>query len=314
MKLNFLTVSDSNYLKNVAALFYSLSLQNQHELYWGHIDGDYVHLKRITPYGIDLVQSKIAQIPVTDTIVEASTRFRPLLLKTMFDICDCDIGCYIDPDIFIYDSLEELVDSTASVWVTPHLLTVDILNAREAKIRECAISQAFSLQRWGAFNMGLYFVRNNAIGRDFLECYQIFLDRACEMESLYSFVDQKWMDVLASLFQSQVEILSHPGVNLSYWNLPYRSLKYQNGMYFVNGVRLKAIHFSGVKSFRIDGNYGQGEEIKALIADYQKQLSNSDSLRYISLVVKNASRKSTFSWVRFARKVMFYFLSKTESR
>ncbi len=314
MKLRFLTVSDVNYFSHVAALFHSLRAQGQVELYWGHIDGDYVHLRRITEGGIDLVQPNVARVRASDTIVEASTRFRPLLLRAMFDICGCEIGCYIDPDIFVYGSLEELLNSSASIWITPHLLANDVLNAPDAAIRERAITQAVSLQRWGAFNMGIYFVRNNAAGRCFLQCYQTFLDRSCEMESLFSFVDQKWMDVLASMFPGQVEPLSHPGINLSYWNLPYRRLTRQGEAYFVNGEHLKAIHFSGVGATRVNCDYGQGAEIKALIVDYQQRLSNCKEQYPSSVACQSVRTKATHSWRRLVRKVMFYFLLKTESR
>lgn len=313
MKIRYLTVSDSNYFSHVVALFHSLRVHGQVELYWGCIDNGSVDLRCITADGVALIQPNVASVLESDSIVETSTRYRPLLLQAMFDACACEIGCYIDPDIFVYSPLEDLINSSASVWITPHLLADDLLHARNTAMRERAISQAVSLQRWGAFNMGIYFVRNDASGLRFLRCYQNFLDRTCALESLYSFVDQKWMDVLVSMFPSQIEVMSHPGINLSYWNLPFRKLTREGEAYLVNGAELKAIHFSGVGVAHINCDYGQGSEIRALIAEYQQQLSNCKEQYPCPVASPSVQSKAPRSWRRFVRKIMFYFLLKTES-
>jgi hypothetical protein len=134
------------------------------------------------------------------------------------------------------------------------------------------------------------------------------------MESLYSFVDQKWMDVLASMFPGQVEALRHPGINLSYWNLPYRKLTREGEAYYVNGAPLKAIHFSGVGVGRINCDYGEGIEIKALITDYQRHLRTCKVHHNPPVGSLGVKRLASHYWRRLARKVMFYFLQKLELR
>jgi len=313
LKIRYLTISDINYFSQVEVLFHSLRLQGYKELFWGHIDHNSIHLKRITIDGVELVKSEVAIIPKIDSIVEASTRFRPLLLEHMFDASDCEIGCYIDPDIYVYSSLEELLDESATVWITPHLIADDLLTPPKSCMSDSVLFQAYSLQRWGAFNMGIYFVRNNKAGRHFLRCYQRLLDRSCSLQSLYGFVDQKWMDVLVSIFCGQIKILSHPGINLSYWNLSFRELSQQGGQYFVNGEILRAIHFSGVGAQRINCDYGQSPIIKMLISDYQSKLITYNS-EIMPVTLERTKLKIQYSWIKFIRKIMFYILAKTEPR
>ena len=316
MKISYLTISDDNYFTHVNALFNSLLLQGCKELFWGHVDRDngLIHLKCITTNGIFLVKPEAVTLSDKDSIVEISTRFRPLLLEYMFDTSDCEVGCYIDPDIYVYSSLEELLDNQdATVWITPHLIADDLTASCGPIVPYRVISQAYSLQRWGSFNMGIYFVRNSTSGRYFLKCFQAFLDRSCSIQSLYGFVDQKWMDVLASIFYSQIEVLSHPGINLSYWNLPFRELRKNGDKYFVNNKILKAVHFSGVSAQSINCDYGSGPVIKNLIADYQSQLITNinKTTRVVTLPAKVSIR---LSWKRLLRKILFYILAKSESR
>jgi hypothetical protein len=313
LKICYLTISDINYFCHVKVLFNSLLIQGCEELYWGHVENNFIHLKRITANEIFLVKPNAVSISKKDSIVEVCTRYRPLLLEHVFDISNCDIGCYIDPDIYVYSSLEDLLDPVATVWITPHLIVDDLMASNNSIVHEEGISQAYSLQRWGSFNMGIYFVRNSISGRRFLKCFQAMLDRSCSMESLYSFVDQKWMDVLVSMFYSQIKVLSHPGINLSYWNLPFRTLTQNGDQFFVNNKILKAIHFSGVGVQNINCNYGPEPLIKILITNYQAKLITNIS-HTLPKTTSYSFGKILHYLMQLLRKIMFFILAKTESR
>jgi hypothetical protein len=313
MDIRYITVSDQNYFHHVATLFHSLQLQGKTELFWGHIDQDAIHLKRITSTGIEMVQSNIAMRRNSDGVVEASTRFRPALLLAMFDACGCEAGVYIDPDIFVYESLDELFTGAATAWIVPHLLASDFEIAENDDRFSELYNQAHSLQRWGAYNMGVYCVRNSENGRRFLSLYQSFLSRDCSLQSLYSFVDQKWMDVLASIFNDEVDVLAHPGVNLSYWNIVFRDLTETDGNFFVNGVSLKAFHFSGVNAKKVNCDYGRSNCVQKLIKEYQAFLLKSHK-NFVFQPTGSSSNKAVRTYSKYFRNILFYILNKTESR
>lgn len=59
------------------------------------------------------------------------------------------------------------------------------------------------------------------------------------------FVDQKWMDLVPSMFEG-VKIVRNTGWNTAYWNLSHRTVtKNQDNTFSVNGVPLVFFHYSG---------------------------------------------------------------------
>lgn len=311
--ISYLTISNTRYIHHVAALFRSLLAQGIDELFWGHIKNNSVDLRRISRSGIELIRENVAQTHDSDSIVEASTRFRPLLLETVFDVCDCEIGCYIDPDIYVYGTFDELLDPNYSIWITPHLILKDLANALDPVMATRVIEQAFGLQRWGGFNLGLYFVRNNSVGRNFLSIYQSLLERSCTENSLYGFVDQKWIDFLTSIFPSEIKVITHSGLNLSYWNVPYRTITKEGLTYWVNGMELKAFHFSGVGANYVNCNYGTNPFVHELISTYQGELlANKGSEFQIKPELIKSDRP--YKIKRAIRNFLFYALEKTESK
>ena len=311
--ISYLTISNSSYINHVAVLFHSLLAQGKDELFWGEVTNNSVHLKRISRNGIELIRQNVAQTRDSDTIVESCTRFRPLLLETVFDVCGCEIGCYIDPDIYVYGTFDELLDPKYSIWITPHLVLKDLTHASDPVMATRVLEQAFSLLRWGGFNLGLYFVRNDSTGRTFLSISQSLLDRSCTENSLYGFVDQKWMDFLISIFPSEIKVITHSGLNLSYWNVPYRTITKEGPTYWVNGMELKAFHYSGVGTNYVNCNYGTNPLVNKLISAYQGQLLANEGSKF-QIKPKLRERDKPYKIKRTIRNLLLYALEKTESK
>ena len=172
-------------------------------------------------------------------VTELSTAVKPWLLRQLLDRSDCQAITYLDPDIWIHDSLEE-VEGLAlerGLVLNPHLtapLPDDGLRPNDQDILVA-----------GAYNLGFISMRAGRESDELLDWWSKRLLRDCVMdpENGY-FVDQRWIDLAAALFPDP-GILRDPGYNLAYWNLPRRTLQREGDLYAVDGRPLRFFHFSG---------------------------------------------------------------------
>jgi glycosyltransferase involved in cell wall biosynthesis len=146
---------------------------------------------------------------------------------------------YFDPDIKLFGSINpmlELLDDH-NVLLTPHL--TNLLD--DGKLpSELGILQA------GSYNLGYIGLSNTQESLKLVKWWQSKLYKECVVDlSRGLFVDQKWMDMVPSLF-SGVYICRDEGWNVAYWNLNHRNVE-QHGEteFFVNDRPLVFFHFSG---------------------------------------------------------------------
>lgn len=313
-KIAYVTVSDNAYAAQVYALGKSLSDVGVERLYWLVLDQDYFRLHEIRRGSASSLDHSFEAETDRYSTLELCTKVRPSILRRVLELSQAEIVCYVDPDVYVYKSLNTVVERapTSSIWLSPHLLPEDLENALGHASSKRFIEQANALQRWGAHNMGIYFVRGDDVGYRFLDIYDNFLQRSCSELSIFGFVDQKWLDVLYLLFKDSISIIAHPGVNLGYWNQPFRLLEKSSESILVNGSELCAIHFSGVNIRRISAVYAENGLFYNLAQAYQRELtflhqkipSNSEPLW------SGVFKFSRF--VKILRRMAFYFLMKTE--
>ena len=127
----------------------------------------------------------------------------------------------------------------AEIVVTPHALAPAMDGLRPSDI---------DFLRNGSFNLGFIALRRGAESLSLLDWWE----RRCLSHGFNdlgfgTFVDQKWIDLVPSYFES-VHVLRHRGCNVAYWNLHERQLFEVNGSYRVNDVPLVFFHFSGVRA------------------------------------------------------------------
>lgn len=145
---------------------------------------------------------------------------------------------YLDPDICVYGSVQHIADLATKhgVVLTPHLLTPlprDGLQPGEAQIMGA-----------GAFNLG--FVAVSQAARPFLRWWQERLERdAINDQSRSLFTDQRWVDLVPSLFPHHV--LRDPGCNVAYWNAHSRPIARAADSWTAGGEPLRFFHFSGYR-------------------------------------------------------------------
>ncbi len=177
-------------------------------------------------------------------IVEASTAVKGKLFQYLMDRYPKEKYIYLDPDIKVYHSLEQLdiwLDSHP-ILLTPHLLTPESFhNARG--IFENEIGAALT---HGVFNLGFLAVNSDVEARRFIDWWARRLELYCyaDMKDQGIFTDQGWIDLAPCFFE--VFIIKNSGYNVAHWNLSTRILDRgdRNVAYTVNGEPLIFYHFS----------------------------------------------------------------------
>lgn len=175
-------------------------------------------------------------------VIEFNTAVKPHCASCLLDKYEKVI--YLDPDTFVYDSLDCIYDrlDSSAVLLTPHTLTPYTDNKRPNNL---------DISRFGVFNLGFFAANRHA--KAFLLWWDRMLRDYCFYEpALGMGVDQKWVDQAPALFDS-VEIIKNPGLNVAFWNLHERTLNIENGKFFVNGsFPLIFMHYSSFPDKEID--------------------------------------------------------------
>ncbi|HLV99368.1 MAG TPA: glycosyltransferase [Ktedonobacterales bacterium] len=167
----------------------------------------------------DLEIERLPQWLFSHSVVEACTAIKGYALCSLLERPDCGEVFYLDPDIAVFDSLDELLAmfSAGSVLLTPHLLAPETTRATIEENEICSLQH-------GVYNLGFLGVRNDANGKRFARWWRDRLALYCYAEvSQGLFTDQKWMNLAPALFPF-VHTIRDPGYNVATWNLSTRTL------------------------------------------------------------------------------------------
>lgn len=171
-------------------------------------------------------------------ILELNTDVKPFMLAQLAG--DYDYVFYLDPDIFVYGSMQGLVDRLKgqTAIITPHAIS---------PIEDDKKPSEIDFMRAGIYNLGFFGVRSCPEGLRLLDWW----GRRCA-ELGYSdsrqglFVDQKFVDLVPAFFEGVV-IERSPVYNVAYWNLHERRVDATDSAHpLVNEVPLVFFHFSGL--------------------------------------------------------------------
>ncbi len=178
-------------------------------------------------------------------VTELCTAVKPSLLRYLLERQRHITATYFDPDILITRPLVELraaLESGHDIVLTPHLLAPIPLDGLKPNEQD--------ILRDGAYNLGFISLRNSKTSRLFLEWWEQRLRDLCRIDPPNGlFTDQKWIDLVPSLFPSTF-ILRDQTYNVAYWNLHARQLTLRGKTYLVNGRPLAFFHFSGFNPTR----------------------------------------------------------------
>jgi lipopolysaccharide biosynthesis glycosyltransferase len=225
-------------------------------------------------------------------ITELSTAVKPYVLKYLFDVKQVDKLLYLDPDILVTSSLDDLYHrlDVHDIVLTPHLDTDFPDDGHKPDDAQVMLS--------GIFNLGFIGLRKNENTDRFLKWWQHKLYSKCIADQGTGyFVDQKFIDYALVLFQN-ISIVHDTAYNVAYWNLHSRIVTYRDGHWMCNDRRLAFYHFSNYKPERPHS-----------ISGYQTrfELSRLPNLHrlfsfYHDLLIKNGyeeSRKWPYSYSEF---------------
>lgn len=228
----------------------------------------------------DLALPRFREMAFQYDVTELSTAVKPALLCYMLDRGEQAV-VYFDPDIVIYRPLNELVDGlgSASITLIPHLL--------EPIPRDGLIPDEQSILRSGAYNLGFIGLTDTVETRRFLEWWQERLVDNCRVDVANGlFVDQKWVDLVPSLFPGTA-ILRDETYDVAYWNLGSRRLDLRDNRYYVGDRPLAFFHFSGFDPARPRTlsrhqnrlSVEDGSPLAAILNDYSFRLRQHELAR-----------------------------------
>jgi hypothetical protein len=189
-------------------------------------------------YADELGLPDFEQLAYKFDIVELNTALKPTFLKALFAL-GFDKVVYLDPDISLYAAPTPVMDAldTGEIALIPHALAPVMDGMRPSDI---------DFMRAGSFNLGFIGLRRGSQAFALLDWWERrCLSHGFNDPGFGTFVDQKWLDLAPSYFDS-VLVLKHPGCNVAYWNLHERTVGFTDGQYQVNGRPLIFFHFSGV--------------------------------------------------------------------
>lgn len=216
-------------------------------------------------------------------VMEFSTAIKPYVFQWIFDNCLASNVIYLDPDIEVISPLtevERLLNNGSSVVLTPHLLS---------PIEDNLMPDELTMLRVGTYNLGFIAASSIHGGRHAMDWWAKRLEYgACVDLERGLFTDQKWADLIPSLFDG-VAILRDAGYNLAYWNLMHRNVRQENDIWYANDKIISFIHFSGVnplepKKFSKHQNRFTVNDIGALKILYERYLNQLLENGYTELI------------------------------
>lgn len=245
MKKLAFTLCSNNYLAQAKTLGDSLVLHNpDYEFIIGLVDKKNSDIDYSFFHPHKVLQFDALPFPVLHemigryNIVEFNTAVKPFYFRHLCsELNDRDIVLYIDPDIQVFSSFNELesILSSSDFVLTPHILyPLEAQGYFEQLILNV-----------GIFNLGFLGIAKSSESLKFLHWWSARLEKNCKIDFKNGlFVDQIWANYLPVLFQN-VQILLDPGYNMGYWNFEERTLSWRGGRYMVNhDYDLKFFHFS----------------------------------------------------------------------
>ncbi|WP_317214224.1 hypothetical protein [Gluconobacter sp. GP1] len=175
-------------------------------------------------------------------IIELSTAVKGKMLYRLLERADATNVIYIDPDIAIFNPLNDVLDllKIHPIILTPHQIEPEIHP-------QGIIDNEIGSLKHGVYNLGFMAIANVPEGRRIAKWW-------CERLLIYCrddpgnglFTDQKWCDLIPALFENPA-ILRNPGYNVASWNLSSRPIRIDNkGQIFSADVPLRFFHFTKV--------------------------------------------------------------------
>lgn len=245
--------------------------------------------------------SDVARLSALYNPLEYCAAFKPALIAHLLRR-GYDKIIYFDSDILILNPLDDILRELEEpvVLLTPHLHRPARGEGQEQAELDILLA--------GTFNTGFVAVSKGGDTAEFLDWWGArarthgFDDRPAGM-----FADQKWVDLAPSLFKG-VRILRHPGCNVGYWNLNFRTVACSDGRWTIDGADLVFFHFSGFDPDQPElvsrwhkPSQAPGSPLVSLTSEYAAALKAADEDRM---------SETRYAFDRFSNGVPFTWLCR----
>jgi glycosyltransferase involved in cell wall biosynthesis len=284
------TIVAKNYIAQARVLARSFAEHHPGGRFWtfivddvaGYVDPAQEPFELLTP--ADIGCEPYEEMSVRYSVIELSTAVKPWLLRHLMSTVSGPIT-YLDPDIWIFDSLEALAQLAAA-----HGLVLIPHNNQPIPDDQLRPSQV-DIMIAGVYNLGYISLAPRPEVDELLDWWTERLIRDCRVDPVYGyFVDQRWFD-LAPGFVSDFAIVRDPQYNVAYWNLHSRDLSLDGDTYTVDGKPLAFFHFSGFDPQQPDVLSRHQNRIDPLARPVLRRI-----LRDYSLAVDRAGYAETHQW------------------
>jgi len=176
-------------------------------------------------------------------VTEFATALKPWLLELLLRAGAPSV-LYIDPDIQVFDSLEEIARLALEhdIVLTPHAVAP---MPRDDKMTSETAILASGIYNLGFIGVGRGVLDDGPDGKpSFISFWKDRLYRECVNDPQgMRFVDQRWMDFVPAVYEPY--IMREKTYNVAYWNLDHRDLVWNGDRYEIDGEPLRFFHFSG---------------------------------------------------------------------
>jgi len=278
-RIDFCTIVANNFLAHAAAL--SKSLSEHHSDFRFHVciadlphpGIDYAAFPGEVVFAHELGVPAFESLAFRSSTLELCTAVKPFLLRHLRDRLGARRAIYLDPDVLVLDSLDDLIArlKDSSLVLIPHI-TMPADNERDPAERRIRLS--------GVYNLGFLGIQLDDSTATFLAWWGERLRSFCFADPLNGlFVDQSWVD-FAPCFCDRVAIERDPRYDIAYWNLDQRPVRRSQGRWTCEAGPVRFFHFSGFDAgrpeqlSRFDNRVGreQQERISGLLAEYRDRL------------------------------------------
>lgn len=292
MKHIVFTICSNNYFAQAIVLGKSLAASNPQCTFYVCVadckvrDVDYSTVQNVL-FADELLIPTFEQMVQKYSIVELNTAIKPYMFSYLFQKeYDCDMVTYLDPDIYVYKSLEliESLIKDSNFILTPHTTSPYPLDGN--------IPNEEDILNTGIYNLGYISIKNNEEGKKMVHWWEERLrDKADINFSAGHFTDQIWINFVP-LYFNKVCICRNLGYNVAYWNLHERDIVSGDGNIFIQKEQEKHplvfFHFSGYNPLKPDvfSKYQnrillqEGTILMDLCKQYGKNLLNNNYLHY----------------------------------
>ncbi|HYZ06637.1 MAG TPA: glycosyltransferase, partial [Rubrobacter sp.] len=243
--MNICTIIAKNYVAHARVLAESFLEHHPEETCYvlviddteGYIDAASEPFELVRPAQLDI--DDYEHMAAIYDVLELSTAVKPWLLRHLLDGRGMEQVAYLDPDIRVYDRLDEIERLTGEhgLVLIPHITSPLPRDGKRPSEADILIS--------GTYNLGFISLEHGSATDGLLDwwCERLKTDCVVAPDTGY-FVDQRWMDFVHGVMPDFF-VLRDPSYNVAYWNLHGRELTYHKGRYFVDGRPLRFFHFSG---------------------------------------------------------------------